>query len=205
VILRPVLLGGLVGCAPSAPEDGDTDVAGDTDDTDDTDDTEEVPETDDTDPVAGCTLGTGVDAFVALDPTARTEVPVVRGLQGLWHVVGAVRCTGVYPGSPAVLEGDPVDTWPVLSWTIRTPEDALLGGYELLPRPMYPLGPGANLLDELLVLFTDTYADALDRDATMVLRLTDVDGVSVDASAPLRLVPEPGWTPPDTGDTLPGP
>lgn len=200
---------GLAACgAGTAPIDGDTeaDDAPDTDAADDgldTDDTDDTPPSEDTDAFAACVLGTGTTAFTAFEDDVRTEVPVIRGLQGLWHVVGAVQCTGVFPGSAAVLEGDPVDTWPVLSWVLRTPEGMLLGGYEQLPRPMYQLGPGANLLDEILVVFTDSYPEALDRDATMELRLTDVDGADVEVSAALRLVPEPGWTPPDTDDTDP--
>lgn len=204
--VRTVLLVAVVGCVGADVRDDDTDApVAETDDTDapvaETDDTDAPAETDDTDVAPACALGTGSAAFEGFVDGERTEVPVVRGLQGLWHVVGAVRCTGVYPGAAAVLEGDPVDTWPVLTWQLRTPEDALLGGYAELPRPMFQLGPGANLLDEILVVFTDTYPDALDRDATMTFRLVDVDGGVVESSAPLRLVPEPGWEPPDTDDT----
>jgi hypothetical protein len=188
--------------ADTSSEDTETPETDDTDTPPETDDTE-TPETDESEtdesdapPPAACDLGTGTVAFVGFVPWVRDEVEVVRGRQGLWHVVGAVRCTGVVPGDAADILAP---TNPTVSWEILDPVGLVIAGYDGLRRPMGGLGPGANLLDEYLVFRTATYAEALDRDATMRFRLEDADGTRVEVEEPVRLVPPDGWVPIDTG------
>ncbi len=190
----------LAGCEVVRPPVDDTGLETDTrDDTDTDTDSPPDTDTDHTDVVAepSCVLGTGEEQFVAIAPGA--ELEVIRGPQGGWHVLGAVQCTGIVPGDFVdVLDPDN----PTVTWQIVDDLSVPFGGYAGLRRPMdRPEGPG--LVGEFLVLRTATYAQAVDRDATMAFELTDVGGLRVELQVQVRLVPPPGWKPVDTGASLP--
>jgi hypothetical protein len=190
----------LSACSSGGDVGGDTDTAAvDSDPGVDSEvvetDTEVPVDTDDTDVVEpSCRLGWGETEFHPL--TDGEDVPVIRGLQGRWHVPGAVICQGIDPGrSFTELGRDYGDAGkePAVWWRVLQPDLAFLGGYPPdgsttpLYRPM-KTDDGAGLLNERLVLWTNTYEDAVGRDAVMSFALTDKDGVHVEASVAIHLV-----------------
>lgn len=194
-------LGGLVACTGEPVGSTDTDVVdSDSDvvipdtDTDASDtDASDTDETDHTDPQAACTLGVGETTFTPV--AADDDVVVVIGPQNGWHVFGAVVCEGIVAGDAfdRLDPDNPTVTWEILDATTL----AVLGGYANLRRPM-DRGGEAGLLGEFLILRTATYAEVVNRDVVMAFDLMDVAGATVSLSVPIRLVPQPGWTPPDT-------
>lgn len=164
----------------------------------------DVPDTDvaDTDlPAApGCVLGTGVEVLSPL--VAGADVVVTRGSQGRWHVFGALTCSGIVSGgtsgSSSMVDLSNPDN-PVVDWTVTDLGGSKLAGYNGLHRPM-TAPTGAGLWGEYLVFWEGTYEDSVNRDAIMVLHLVDIAGVTIDASIPIHLVPEPGWVPPTDTD-----
>jgi len=70
-------------------------------------------------------LGTGVDAFVALDDG--DEVEVVFGPQGGYHVDGSLRVQGIDPGDEDDL-GDPRN--PLTVFQVRREDGAIVSGLQ---------------------------------------------------------------------------
>jgi hypothetical protein len=148
-------------------------------------------------PVVACELGTGEMTFEDLEDG--DDLVVVHGPQNGWHVYGSVRCVGVVvPDSlDPRLEGQPFVRMVVLDEL-----GALMGGYEGLPRPMAQDGEEALLIGDIVILFTTTYEEVLDRQVSFELELTDGEGVTYVERLGVRLVAEP--EPPVDTDEVPG-
>lgn len=171
-------------------DDGGTDTPDDTDpDTVETDTDTDVPEeTAHTDlPGPSCELGTGELAFEPL--VDGQDLLQVRGPQGLWHVYGSVRCTGVVPGD--VINPLNPDN-PIITWKL---DDCgkVIAGYENLPRPMNK-PEGTQLIGELLVFRTRTYEETVGKTYKLMFHLEDATGVVIDIQRTVRVVGQPGDT-----------
>lgn len=126
-----------------------------------------------------CELGTGETAWEPL-PDA---LPVIRGPQNGWHVLGAIRCEGLDPGESTTVVGPDV---PVVSFTL-TDDDGLFGGYEQLPRPMGG-SEQAMLINEFVIVWTATYEEAIDREGVLGVVVEDHEGRRAEVSRSVRLV-----------------
>ncbi len=175
----------LVACTSTPADDVDSDPAETDTDAVDTDDHTDPPE-------PSCELGTGELELQPLDEGA--DLTVIIGPQGGWHVLGSLRCEGIVPGDAE----DPRDPDnPRLRWVLENEDREVIAGYEDLPRPMNRDGEAA-LIGEFIIVWTRTYAEAIDRDATMRVDLRDAAGVEISLSRGVHLVAQAGWEPPDT-------
>lgn len=111
------------------------------------------------------------------------ELPFVRGPQGGYHVVAALRAEGIHaPGGDAVVDPDN----PRVTYTVSG-TDRPLGGYVDAPRPFVADGEGWLLLDELLVLDVQAPEEIDGADATVEAAVEDVCGRVAEDAHPVRL------------------
>lgn len=108
-------------------------------------------------------LGSGLDRF---DPIgAGTELPILQGPQGGYHVILNVRATN--PGSSAVL---------LLSGTLPNADTACLGYYPGVSWQPDPQVVGAVALERGVRCFVDSPSRVIGMAATLTAELTRKDG-----------------------------
>ncbi len=132
---------------------------------------------------ATCEIGTGEYSF---QPVVDGDtLAVYRGVQGALHVFGSLRCAGVMPGNLDDL-ADPDN--PIVSFSVIA-DDAWLGGYHSLPRPLTPTdGDSAELVGDILPLDIDSF-DALPVEPVRFsMELADGCGAHVAADVSVTLV-----------------
>jgi hypothetical protein len=137
-------------------------------------------------------VGTGETEFVAV--ADGDELVVIQGPQLGWHVYGSIRCTGI----TATESLDPRDTDQPQIRLVLVDEDGVFGGYELLPRPMTRTDEGWDLIGDLIIVWTPTYAEATNRSAILELVLTDATGATYESRKSVKLVANPDQEPIDT-------
>jgi hypothetical protein len=183
----------LAACAgPSTTDPVHTDACGDACDSEATDtlpiDSEPVDtvplDTEPPEPEPHCGIGLAGGAFTPMPDPA--SLVVERGPQGGWHVQASIRCSGTV----ATTEADPRHPdQPVVTLALYD-ESGLVGGYELLPRPMRPTEDGHELLGEFVVIWTSTYEEAVGRAARLDLVLTDATDATYTDSRQVQLLDE---------------
>lgn len=131
--------------------------------------------------VPGCIVGTGETAWQGIGPTG--ELAVTPGNQGLFHVIGSVVAWGIDKGNSC----DPhAESTPRVRFQL-VDESGSFAGYDDLPRPMCEDG-APRLIGETLVVWLADIEDAIGREATLEVEITDRDGVVVADAVPVVLV-----------------
>jgi hypothetical protein len=154
-------------------------------------------------------LGEGQDHFSPLDPGTTMEVE--RGNQGGQHIWVAVRAEGIAPGSETLWDGLSNDDLPEVEAVVTGPDGVISAdnrrprvlargerGEYLLLQNMVVIRHFAELPDNWAELdYAEVEADMEEVDHDLTVRIEDVCGVTVAASAPIRLdFPARGSGPP---------
>lgn len=112
-------------------------------------------------------VGTGLATFEPLVDEATLEV--IRGAQGGFHVLGALRTSGVW-------EGKSPETWPEVDFELTSDDGAIVDLVAPTHRRLFADGDGFVLTAELVVLDLTSFEGVDGAPATLSARIADACG-----------------------------
>ena len=125
-------------------------------------------------------VGTGLVAFASVPEGSTIEV--IHGAQGGYHVLGAVRATGIW-------EGDGPETWPEVDLGLVSDDGAIVDVIAPTRRRFGPEGDAWVLTAELVVLDITSYDGVEGTAATLAARVTDACGADSTDTRAVVLTP----------------
>jgi len=133
---------------------------------------------------ATATVGTGTSDF--MDLADGDDLEVQMGFQGGFHVWGAVRTTGLYPGNEADYRDH---TNPLVRFQVALPDGTIVADTHDQRRPLTASGTGEFDLVSEQVRLPDSYISELaNQEVSLSVSVTDGCGTTVMDSRNVRLI-----------------